>query len=169
MKLLNIEHLWTLVHPGAVIVGGSISLSRKEVELNYLQQPVDAGSKGPTPLIRDETAPKLLQGDDYQTFSLLSVDGGKDAWLFLTACFAIEALVWVHSRRVWEVPTGGTSRSHNIHTLPFFLRDVPGLLQLPRALPGLAQHRGCRDVCDGHHVLDGGLRDWHMSSRCALG
>jgi hypothetical protein len=27
-------------------------------------------------------------------FSLPPVDGGKDAWLFLAACFLIEALVW---------------------------------------------------------------------------
>ncbi|KAI1084998.1 MFS general substrate transporter [Whalleya microplaca] len=27
-------------------------------------------------------------------FSLPPVDGGKDAWLFLAACFAVEALVW---------------------------------------------------------------------------
>lgn len=26
--------------------------------------------------------------------SLPPVDGGKDAWLFLTACFVVEALVW---------------------------------------------------------------------------
>lgn len=29
-----------------------------------------------------------------QISSLPPVDGGKDAWLFLAACFAIEALVW---------------------------------------------------------------------------
>lgn len=27
-------------------------------------------------------------------FSLPQADGGKDAWLFLTACFIVEALVW---------------------------------------------------------------------------
>jgi hypothetical protein len=27
-------------------------------------------------------------------FSLPRGDGGKDAWLFLTACFTVEALVW---------------------------------------------------------------------------
>jgi hypothetical protein len=27
-------------------------------------------------------------------FSLPQVDGGKDAWLFLAACFVVEALVW---------------------------------------------------------------------------
>ncbi|KAK6951155.1 hypothetical protein Daesc_007686 [Daldinia eschscholtzii] len=32
--------------------------------------------------------------DGRQEFSLPPVDGGKDAWLFLAACFAIEALVW---------------------------------------------------------------------------
>jgi hypothetical protein len=29
-----------------------------------------------------------------QEFSLPPVDGGKDAWLFLAACFVVEALVW---------------------------------------------------------------------------
>lgn len=27
-------------------------------------------------------------------FSLPQADGGKDAWLFLAACFVVEALVW---------------------------------------------------------------------------
>ena len=27
-------------------------------------------------------------------FSLPRADGGKDAWLFLAACFVVEALVW---------------------------------------------------------------------------
>lgn len=27
-------------------------------------------------------------------FSLPHADGGKDAWLFLAACFVVEALVW---------------------------------------------------------------------------
>lgn len=29
-----------------------------------------------------------------QMADLPPVDGGKDAWLFLAACFAVEALVW---------------------------------------------------------------------------
>jgi hypothetical protein len=29
-----------------------------------------------------------------QKFSLPQADGGKDAWLFLAACFVVEALVW---------------------------------------------------------------------------
>ena len=29
-----------------------------------------------------------------QEFSLPQADGGRDAWLFLAGCFAIEALVW---------------------------------------------------------------------------
>jgi hypothetical protein len=28
------------------------------------------------------------------TYSLPRVDGGKQAWLFLSACFMLEALVW---------------------------------------------------------------------------
>ncbi|KAF2802759.1 MFS general substrate transporter [Mytilinidion resinicola] len=34
------------------------------------------------------------QSSHGQEFSLPPVDGGKDAWLFLAACFVVEALVW---------------------------------------------------------------------------
>jgi hypothetical protein len=30
----------------------------------------------------------------HHEFSLPRADGGKDAWLFLAACFTVEALVW---------------------------------------------------------------------------
>ena len=33
-------------------------------------------------------------GDGHEMPSLPPVDGGKDAWLFLAACFMIEGLVW---------------------------------------------------------------------------
>lgn len=33
-------------------------------------------------------------GMEHEMPSLPPVDGGKDAWLFLAACFMIEALVW---------------------------------------------------------------------------
>jgi hypothetical protein len=33
-------------------------------------------------------------GMGHEMPSLPPVDGGKDAWLFLAACFMIEALVW---------------------------------------------------------------------------
>ncbi|KAF7557281.1 hypothetical protein G7Z17_g778 [Cylindrodendrum hubeiense] len=34
------------------------------------------------------------EANDRHEFSLPRVDGGKDAWLFLAACFTIEALTW---------------------------------------------------------------------------
>lgn len=33
-------------------------------------------------------------GTTRQEFSLPPVDTGKDAWFFLAACWAVEALVW---------------------------------------------------------------------------
>ncbi|KAI4861419.1 MFS general substrate transporter [Hypoxylon rubiginosum] len=58
-------------------------------------------SAGPPPRIEDSIIPtrdssrRDLQPEERrQEFSLPPVDGGKDAWLFLAACFAIEALVW---------------------------------------------------------------------------
>ncbi|KAK3901666.1 monocarboxylate transporter 10 [Staphylotrichum tortipilum] len=37
---------------------------------------------------------RVEDGDAHEMPSLPPVDGGKDAWLFLAACFMIEALVW---------------------------------------------------------------------------
>lgn len=31
---------------------------------------------------------------DNQEFSLPPADGGKDAWMFLAACFVCEAMIW---------------------------------------------------------------------------
>jgi hypothetical protein len=41
-----------------------------------------------------------------QEFSLPPVDGGKDAWLFLAACWAVEALVWGGSINIQQLPPG---------------------------------------------------------------
>jgi len=38
--------------------------------------------------------PMDVDGEDLQTRTLPRVDGGKDAWLVLTGCFVLEALVW---------------------------------------------------------------------------
>lgn len=37
---------------------------------------------------------RVEDGHEHEMASLPPVDGGKDAWLFLAACFMIEALVW---------------------------------------------------------------------------
>lgn len=39
-------------------------------------------------------------GTGHEMASLPPVDGGKDAWLFLAACFMIEGLVWGESTDV---------------------------------------------------------------------
>lgn len=43
-----------------------------------------------TVVFRDDESPP----DGTTEFSLPPVDRGKDAWLFLAACFVLEALVW---------------------------------------------------------------------------
>ena len=43
------------------------------------------------------TNPEVGQSENpagHHEFSLPKADGGKDAWLFLAACFTVEALVW---------------------------------------------------------------------------
>lgn len=48
----------------------------------------------PTQYERHGTSNQLEQQSDRPEFSLPRADGGKDAWLFLAACFVVEALVW---------------------------------------------------------------------------
>jgi hypothetical protein len=38
--------------------------------------------------------PGTQEFQGHPEFSLPQADGGKDAWLFLAACFVVEALVW---------------------------------------------------------------------------
>jgi hypothetical protein len=42
----------------------------------------------------DDDDGQLEARRDRQEFSLPVADGGKDAWLFLAACFVVEATVW---------------------------------------------------------------------------
>ena len=52
---------------------------------------------------------------DHRTQSLPRVDGGKQAWLFLAACFMLEALVWGN---VISANTG-TEDANDIAGFPF--------------------------------------------------
>jgi len=40
------------------------------------------------------STPPVEGAEGRHEFSLPQTDGGKDAWLFLAACFVVEALVW---------------------------------------------------------------------------
>ncbi|KAI0386854.1 MFS general substrate transporter [Hypomontagnella monticulosa] len=69
-------------------------MASHDIELESIAHPVArAGyttTSGENTPQHDDSQP----GEGVQEFSLPPVDGGKDAWLFLAACFAIEALVW---------------------------------------------------------------------------
>lgn len=72
----------------------------QDIELEYLRQPAVAkNDEYPAPPIPEEGLSSSPDGDQ-QEFSLPPVDGGKHAWLFLAACFAIEALVWGTSGKI---------------------------------------------------------------------
>lgn len=73
-------------------------------DLSIQLQPVrnhaehDATTSEMLPAHHQSTPAGLVPGDEvpegHQEFSLPPADGGKDAWLFLAACFMLEALVW---------------------------------------------------------------------------
>jgi hypothetical protein len=83
---------------------GSIDVSAEESKVG----PRSSSSNGlppglNAPAIEDHLDP----GPPSQEFSLPPVDSGKDAWLFLAACFVMEALIWGESRRSnqhWRLP-----------------------------------------------------------------
>ncbi|KAH7320831.1 major facilitator superfamily domain-containing protein [Stachybotrys elegans] len=69
------------------------------VELQTMVRPTDEGHTLATwnASSPPDTAALAMDDEAQETrheFSLPPVDGGKDAWLFLAACFLLEALVW---------------------------------------------------------------------------
>ncbi|KAB5515445.1 MFS monocarboxylate transporter [Coniochaeta sp. 2T2.1] len=77
------------------------SMARTSIELSpttgAAPQPQLPNSETGTPATRSSTPPDDALAQDQgsrQDFSLPPVDGGKDAWFFLAACFMLEALVW---------------------------------------------------------------------------
>jgi hypothetical protein len=77
-----------------------------------------AGERISSPLEGEpETAHPTEEHLNRPEFSLPQADGGRDAWLFLAACFVIEALVWgrcfsldfpafIYQLRIWEQTPG---------------------------------------------------------------
>jgi len=80
-------------------------LGNPRFEAGRKSRGVDPTSSSYNPALRPVEAPvgsaspsndAVDSSDEHerQMADLPPVDGGKDAWLFLTACFAVEALVW---------------------------------------------------------------------------
>lgn len=71
----------------------TISLEALTSETQQQQQQQQGRSGDTTP--RGEPGGAFDSGQSpHHEFSLPPVDTGRDAWLFLAACFVIEALVW---------------------------------------------------------------------------
>ncbi|KAI1402545.1 MFS general substrate transporter [Hypoxylon fuscum] len=68
-------------------------MAGRDIELEPITNlsPIVSAAASPT---RDSRQDDSQPEEGIQEFSLPPVDGGKDAWLFLAACWAIEALVW---------------------------------------------------------------------------
>jgi hypothetical protein len=72
---------------------------RQSIELQHVvvQEPVTASLVESSPTVEENVE---AHGSGHE-FTLPPVDGGKQAYLFLAASFAIEALVWGKSRELF--------------------------------------------------------------------
>lgn len=64
--------------------------SERTTELELARYPGQTPSHISTDIEPQHSDPS----DDIAGFSLPPTDGGKDAWLFLLACFMLEGLIW---------------------------------------------------------------------------
>jgi hypothetical protein len=62
-----------------------------EIELTPQAQNPSAATLADVELLPNGTA---TPADSNEGHSLPPTDGGKDAWLFLFACFMLEAMIW---------------------------------------------------------------------------
>lgn len=101
----------------------------------------------------------IVQGGDAgnqarQEFSLPPADSGRDAWLFLCGCWAVEALVWgVSSSRSAE-STYQTDVFVVLIRFRFLVWCLPRLLFLSFTFQGIRQH------CRGRDHDPGELLPW---------
>lgn len=92
----NATHRPTTSHPSSL--SSSIALQDRSVSqegnnINTAHHSCDPALPTATRLIlQDEIDVDSI--NDRAEFSLPPVDRGKDAWMFLAACFVMEALVW---------------------------------------------------------------------------
>ncbi|KAI2620347.1 MFS general substrate transporter [Hypomontagnella submonticulosa] len=69
-------------------------MASHDIELESIAHPIARTGYTTTPGDHTPQHDDFQPEEGVQEFSLPPVDGGKDAWLFLAACFAVEALVW---------------------------------------------------------------------------
>ncbi|KAL7623220.1 hypothetical protein AAE478_006901 [Parahypoxylon ruwenzoriense] len=69
-------------------------MASRDTELEAIIEPSSRIDAATAPVEGSHQQGLAQPEEGRQEFSLPPVDGGKDAWLFLAACFAIEALVW---------------------------------------------------------------------------
>jgi hypothetical protein len=77
-----------------LILAIEIIMARISYELGSISRQSRIGDQ--TPSVQQPTDDSLLAeiSTGLHESSLPPVDGGKDAWFFLAACFALEALTW---------------------------------------------------------------------------
>lgn len=133
----------------------SLPPSYRTTERNTDFDPIRRAETG-TPEPQDTSVQEPARHEFSQ---LPPVDGGKDAWLFLAACFVVEALVWgtfsiiYHAPLLGNISQKGQMLTVTLYTrLPLLLRRLPRLLQHPPALFFLQQPRRYRHLRHGYHV-----------------
>lgn len=74
---------------------------------------------------REELGTGSLDDQHGHEFSLPQADGGKDAWLFLAACFIVEALVW---GKLFIAAPRSTSLTDDVSRFPVLIWCIPRIL-----------------------------------------
>ena len=69
-------------------------MASRDIELEAFAHPTSRVGASTTVVEEPSQQNEPQSEEERQEFSLPPVDGGKDAWLFLAAAWAIEALVW---------------------------------------------------------------------------
>lgn len=70
-------------------------MARNSYELNSISRQSQTGDETPSVQQQPTDDSSLAEiSTGLHESSLPPVDGGKDAWFFLAACFALEALTW---------------------------------------------------------------------------
>jgi len=129
-------------------IESSVPRSPSELRSTMAQESVELRSRSvverPLHQEQNEDVPDS-NPDQNPEFSLPPVDSGKAAWLFLAACWGVEAVTF--GKSISQLPF--ITLTHTFSRIRKLIRRVPELLQHTPALRWIRQHCGHRHHHNG--------------------